>query len=102
MDGLSGSLGAPQTQAAQSFVRHLPSGTAVVVYSIQRLALSGPGVMVQQLPAGFLYHYRYTGLRLLITWSGTYYLLPVDWNPQLDLTYIINESDQTRIELLSG
>ena len=90
------------TQAAQSFVRHLPSSTAVVVYSIQRLALSGPGVTVQQLPPGFLYHYRYTGLRLLLTWSGTYYLLPVDWNPQYDLTYIINESDQTRIELLSG
>ena len=89
-------------RSAQEFVRDLPSRTAVVVYSIQRLALSGPGVTDQQLPAGFRYHYRYEGLRLLITRSGSYYLVPVGWNPRQDLTYIIAESDQTRIELLSG
>ena len=83
-------------------MRDLPSRTAVVVYSIQPLALSGPGVTVQQLPAGFRYHYRYQGLRLLITRSGTYYLLPVAWNPEQDLTYILNDDDEIRIELLSG
>jgi hypothetical protein len=31
--------------------------------------------------------------------SGTYYLLPEDWNPQHDLTYIFNQSDPIRIEL---
>jgi hypothetical protein len=89
-------------RAAQTLVHNLPSRTAVVVYSIQPLALSGPGVIHQQLPTGFRYHHRYQGLRLLITRSGTYYLLPADWNPQRDLTYVISESDQTRIELLSG
>jgi hypothetical protein len=89
-------------RAAQKLVEHLPSSTAVVVYSVQRLALSGPGVTAQQLPAGFRYHYRYQGLRLLITRADTYYLLPVGWNPQYDLTYVFNESDQIRIELLSG
>jgi hypothetical protein len=90
------------TQAAQNFVRNLPSGTAVVVYSVQRLALSGPGVTVHQLQPEFLYHYEYQGLRLLVTRSGTYYLVPVGWSPQLDITYILNESDQLRIEVLSG
>lgn len=90
------------TQHAQAFVGHLPSRTAVVVYSIQRLALSGPGVTVQQLPPGALYHYEYQGLRLLITRSGTYYLVPVGWYPQRDITYILNESDQIRIALLCG
>ena len=89
-------------RAAQAFVRDLPSRTAVVVYSTQPLALSGPGVTVEQLPAGFLYHYRYKGLRLLTARSGTYYVVPVGWRSQLDLTYILNVSDQTRIELLSG
>ena len=37
---------------------------------------------------------------MLMTRSGTYYLLPVDWNPQLDETYILYTSDQIRIELL--
>ena len=90
------------TQAAQTLVRNLPSRTAVVIYSIQRLALSGPGVTVKQLPAGFLYHYQYGGLRLLIIRSGTYYVLPVGWNAKYDLTYIFNEDEEIRIELLSG
>jgi hypothetical protein len=90
------------TRAARDVVRNLPSRTAVVVYSVQRLALSGPGVTVQQLPDSFRYRYRYQGLRLLITRAGAFYLLPVGWNPQLDLTYILYGSDQIRIELLSG
>jgi hypothetical protein len=88
-------------RAAETFVRNLPSSTAVAVYSVQRLALSGPGVTVQELPGGLLYHYRYEGLRLLLTRSGTYYLLPVGWNPRYDLTYVISENDQIRIVLYS-
>jgi len=72
------------------------------VYSTQRLALSGPGVTAQQLQPGFLYHYEYQGLRLLTIRAGTYYLLPVAWNPRQDLTYVFNESDQIRIVLFSG
>ena len=87
-------------QAAKNDVQNLPARTAVLVYSIQPLALSGPGVFEQRLSAAFRYHYRYQGLRMLMTRSGTYYLLPVDWNPQLDETYILNTSDQIRIELL--
>jgi hypothetical protein len=87
-------------QAAEKIVQDLPARTAVVVYSSQPLALSGPGLTVQRLPATYLYHYRYQGLRLLLTRSGTYYLLPVRWSPQLDLTYILNQSDPIRIELL--
>jgi hypothetical protein len=87
------------TQTAERIVRDLPTHTAVVVYSTQQLDLSGPGISVQHLPPGSPYHYRYTGLRLLIIQSGTYYLLPVNWNPQMPFTYIIDESDQTRIDL---
>jgi hypothetical protein len=91
------------TRAAQSLVRGLPAGTAVAVYSTQLLALSGPGITVQHLPPAYLYHYRYEGLRLLTTRSGTYYLLPVGWSPAgYDLTYILTANDQTRIEIYSG
>ena len=89
-------------QSAQIFVRNLSSQTAVVVYSVQPLDLSGPGVTVQQFQGPLLYHYRYQGLRLLTIRSGKYYLLPIGWSPQVDLTYIFNESDPVRIELLSG
>jgi hypothetical protein len=87
-------------RAAKQVVQDLSTRTAVVVYSIEPLALSGPGVTVQRLPTTYLYHYRYQGLRMLITRSGTYYLLPVDWNPPLDETYVFDQSAQIRIELL--
>jgi hypothetical protein len=87
-------------RAAQQLVRDLPERTAVAVYSVQPLALAGPGVTVQQLPAAYEYHYRYLGLRLLTTRSGTYYLLPVGWDQQHQPTYIVSETDPAvRIEL---
>jgi len=89
-------------QAARNVVRDLPARTAVVVYSAQPLALSGPGVTVQPLPANYRYHYRYQGLRLLITRAGIYYLLPVGWSPGLNETYVFDETDQIRIELLGA
>jgi len=90
------------TRAARNAATHLAARTAVALYSAQPLALSGPGVILQKLPPGFLYHYRYEGLRLLYMNSGTYYLLPEGWIPQLDLTYILEASDQTMFELYSG
>jgi hypothetical protein len=86
-------------RAAHDFAAQLPTKTEVAVYSTQPLALSGTGVSVQRLPAGFLYHYRYEGLRLLYMNSGTYYLLPAGWIPQLPLTFILDTSDQTSVEL---
>jgi hypothetical protein len=87
--------------AAEDLVRGLPTRTAVAVYSIQPLALHGPGVTEQPLNRQYLYHYRYQGLRLLITGSGTYYLLPLGWSQQNgnNITYILDDSDQIRIEL---
>ena len=86
---------------ARNLVRDLPTRTAVAVYSDQPLALSGHGVTLQHFPAGIRYHYLYEGLRLLITRSGTYYLLPVGWSPQSDLTYVLDQSDSIRIVLHS-
>jgi hypothetical protein len=89
-------------QTAKKDVHDLSTRTAVAVYSTDRLALAGPGVTIKILPAAYRYHYVYRGLRLLLVQSGTYYLLPVDWSPQRDLTYILDESDPIRIELGGG
>jgi hypothetical protein len=88
--------------AAENFARDLSAQTAVVLYSTQSPALSGPGVACKPLPPGFLYNYRCAGLRLLYVDSGTYYLLPVGWSKQRGHTYIFNDSDQVRIELTGG
>ena len=89
-------------RAAQSMVRQLPAREAVAVYGAQRLAMSGPGVTEQNLGTAYRYQYVYEGLRLLTVRSGTYYLLPVGWTPRLSFTYILDDSDQIRIELYPG
>lgn len=78
---------------------HQSTGLGVVIYSIQPLDISGPGITVTKLAAESLYHYRYQGLRLLTARAGTYYLFPARWNTQQGITYILVASDGIRIEL---
>ena len=87
------------TSTAEGFAAHLSAKTEAAVYSVQPLALSGRKVTVEKLPAGFKYHYRYEGLRLLYIGGGTYYLLPEGWVSNQPLTYIIAVNDQTRVDL---
>lgn len=88
--------------AARQLVATLQARSAVEVFSVNRLAISGTGVKENPLPARNFYHYYYTGLRLLTMRSGTYYLLPVGWTPKNDPTYIVDSSDQVRINLYGG
>ena len=90
------------TQAARSLVHHLSSRTSAVVYSTDRLTLSGPLVTVREFPAAYHYRFEYQGLRLLLDRAGTYYLLPAGWNPSLDITYVLTGSDSLRVELVSS
>jgi hypothetical protein len=92
----AGNLG---TSDAISFARTLAKQTAVTVYSTQSLAMSGRGVNCHPITPAGQYHYRCTGLRLLYAQSGTYYLLPVGWAGPQSPTYILDDSNQVRIEL---
>ena len=95
----AGSLG---YQAARSFAMGLSGQTAVTVYSVTSLGLSGRGVTCQRVPGASGYPYVCTGLRLLYVQSGTYDLLPVRWTLQNGHTLIVDDSNQIRIELSSG
>ncbi|OON72953.1 hypothetical protein GBW32_17330 [Streptomyces tsukubensis] len=76
---------------------------AVVVLSTDRLSMSGsPSLHSEDLGARTHYRYRYTGLRLLVERSGRYYLLPLDWTRATGTTYIIQDDDSIRLELLPG
>lgn len=95
----AGSLG---VQAARSFAMGLAGQTAVTVYSVASLDLSGPGVSCQRVAGASEYPYVCTGLRLLYVQSGTYDVLPVRWTPQNGHTFILDDSNQIRIELSRG
>jgi hypothetical protein len=70
--------------------------TAVNLYSVEPLGLSGDGVKIQHV-YGAMHHHRYYSLRLLIDGLGTYYLLPEEWKPGQSHTFVIDDSDQIRI-----
>ncbi|MGW7574942.1 hypothetical protein [Streptomyces sp. NPDC054765] len=85
-------------QAADQLVRR----TAVAILSTERLSLAGPGLKAEDLGAKAHYRYRYTGLRRLIERNGRSYLLPLGWDPRTGPTYIIQDGDDVRVELLPG
>lgn len=65
---------------AQAIEASLPVQPEAVVYSLQRLQITGPGVTVTRLPGtGAAFAYRYDGLRPLIHSGGHWFLLPVGW-----------------------
>jgi hypothetical protein len=88
-------------QTALSIQNHVPQQTAVTVYSAQPLDLSGPGVRCVRVHPGSGYPYECTGLRLLWSESGMYYLLPEGWTLD-ERMYILDDSNQIRIELSPG
>ena len=90
------------TEAARSFVHGLPTATAVTVWSVHPLDLAGPKVTFHDYGPKLYYRYEYGGLRLLTSRSGTYYLLPVGWTRREDLTYVVTDNEDVRIDLYSA
>jgi hypothetical protein len=90
------------THDAAATAADLPDHTAIAVYSIDRLALGGPGVHVEEFSADEHYRYRYTGLRVLLTRPDRYFIVPVGWRRGLNATYVITAGGDTRVELLPG
>ncbi|WP_131803524.1 hypothetical protein [Pseudofrankia saprophytica] len=77
-----GSYGALQGEAiAERMTQHLSNQTTgVVVYSRDRLYLSGYGTRMDLLDQPeSAYRFRYSGLRLLVRTSKSYVLLPMGW-----------------------
>jgi len=67
-------------QKAEQVVSGLPTAADVTVYSTSNLLLTGPGITVSDITASqSAYHFRYDGLRLLVSSGGQYFLLPSRW-----------------------
>ncbi|MFI8992598.1 hypothetical protein [Streptomyces sp. NPDC053542] len=95
---VAGELG---RQDARKAADHLVRRTAVVVLSTERLSITGPGLVAEELK-GMRYRYRYTGLRLLLERDRRYYLLPVGWQKRTDPLYVIEDDGNTLIQLMPG
>jgi hypothetical protein len=75
---------------AQAIEMSLPIQPEAVVYSRQRLQITGPGITATHLPgADAAFAYRYSGLRPLIHSGGHWFLLPAGWTHSNGATVII-------------
>jgi len=84
---------------ATEMVRHLPNRPAVTIYSIDRIAITGPGVVSTEITQlGSKYHYQYSGLRLLLHSPDRYLLLPKDWRHGQDPVFLLHD-DTIRVDI---
>jgi hypothetical protein len=87
---------------AQAIEATLPVQPEAVVYSSQRLQITGPGITETQLPGtDAAYAFRYSGLRPLIHSGGHWFLLPAGWTHSNGATVIIlpDTAPGIRVEL---
>lgn len=87
---------------AEGSADHLVGRTAIVVFSTDRLSMTGRGLQTKDLGEQAHYRYRYTGLRLIIERGGRYHAVAVGWQHDTDSTYVIRETDDVRVELMPG
>lgn len=80
----------------------LPTQPQAILYSRQKLHISGPGVTIHSIdPHNAVYGYRYNGLRVLLHSGGHWLLVPAAWRHDNGATTIIlDDSDPaTRVDL---
>lgn len=83
-------------------VEALQGQPEIIIYSSDRIALEGPGIVVDEIQqAGSKYRYRYTGLRLLVQAEGKYILMPVGWQKGRDSVFLIQGNDTIRLDIIS-
>ena len=97
------SVAAEQAGTRDSFLlydtnfRSLPR---VAIYSSKALAIEGPGVREEEIsgPSDAAYHWRYTGLRLLVASGGNYFLLPSGWASRDHPSFVLRDEPGLRFQ----
>jgi len=90
------------TADAQQMALDLPYRTEVSVFSAGRLGLDGHGVTFDAYgDDDSVYHYRYTGLRLLLRSGDRYFLVPKNWQRGRDAVFVLSESGGVRIQFVA-
>jgi hypothetical protein len=88
--------------AAAALEVSLPIQPEAVVYSGERLQISGPGVDVTPLSGtDSSFAYRYDGLRVLVHTDGTWFLLPTGWRHDNGATVVLlpDDTGAVRVDL---
>lgn len=88
------------TDRATEIVDYLSDEPSVTVYSTERIAIAGPGVVDADISqAGSKYHYQYSGLRLLLHSPDKYLLLPAGWRHGQDPVFVLHDDNTIRVDI---
>ncbi|MGH3824720.1 MAG: hypothetical protein ACRDRA_18085 [Pseudonocardiaceae bacterium] len=88
------------TGAATDMADHLSEQRDITIYSMERIAIAGPGVVSAEITQpGTKYHYQYTGLRLLLHSPEGYLLLPAGWRHGEDRIFLLRDDDTIRVDI---
>lgn len=87
-------------RAAVDSVATLPYEPEITLYSSDRIALNGPGIVVSDITqTGSRYRYCYSGLRLLIHSGDQYILIPVGWRKGRDNVFLVPGNETIRLDM---
>lgn len=86
---------------AVNTVASLQGEPEIIVYSSDRIAIAGPGIVVDEIrQMGSKYRYRYSGLRLLVQAGGKYILIPVGWKKGRDSVFLVQVDGTIRLDII--
>lgn len=89
-------------QSARDIAGHLDSRPAIALYSVGRLAVSGPGISATEISQkDSKYKFCYTGLVSLIHTTDKYLLISQRWRHGRDAVYVIPISGDVRIDAIA-
>jgi len=78
-----------------------PTSTQFVLYSAERLLISGTGVHTNEIDTpGSRYHFQYSNLRLLIRTPSEYILLSAEWRKGRDPVIVVPVDDSIRFDVI--
>ena len=87
-------------QVAQEIRAGLPAAAEVTVYSAADLSISGPGISPSRINVPDAeYRFRYSGLRILISSGGHYFLMPRGWRPGQGAVIVLPAADSGNIRV---
>jgi hypothetical protein len=87
-------------QVAKQIRAGLPAAAEVTVYSAANLSISGPGISPSRINApNAEYRFRYSGLRILISSGGHYFLVSRDWQPGKGAVIVLPAADSGNIRV---
>lgn len=89
-------------QYALAYAASLRDAPEIVVYTTERQAITGHGVHVEPIRQDDTrFHFRYTGLRLLIQTADKIALLPTSWRRGRDPVFLLHDTPDLRIDTIA-